>query len=131
MTPKEAFISYFRNFEIDMIESLLDDNRTFQDFPKYLFIKKLANAFQRFINNGDTLLNTYNGTCNSEICSIGCKGIRFIGNHSGLYIDIVFKIENEEIIDVYECHQFSTISPKKTMLEKVFIDTKGLPVSMM
>lgn len=131
MTPKEAFISYFRNFEIDMIESLLDDNRTYQDFPKYLFVQKLANAFQRFINSGDTFLNTYNGICKSEICSVGCKGSRFIGNHSGLYIDIVFKIENEEVIDVYECHQFSTISPKKTLLQKVLIDTKDIPISMM
>jgi len=131
MTPKEAFISYFKNFDINMIELLLDDGRTYQDFAKHLFIQKLGNAFDRFLKHGDNLLYSYHGTCNSELCSIGCKGIRFIGNNSGLYIDIVFKEENGNLIDVYECHDFSTISPKKKINQKVFIDTKDLPLSMM
>ena len=114
-----------------MIDSLLDDNRTYQNFPKYLFIQKLGNAFNRFIRQGDNLLYTYDGTCNSELCSSGCKGIRFIGNNSGLYIAVVFKEENDNLIDVYECHDFSTISPKKKINQKVFIDTKDLPLSMM
>lgn len=131
MTTKEAFISYFKSLDIDMIETLLEDNRTYQDFPKYIFIQKLGNAFNRFIRNGDNLLYNYDGTCKSELCSIGCKGIRFTGNNSGLYIDIVFKEENGELIDVYECHDFSTISPHKNIKLKVFIDTKDLPLSMM
>ena len=114
-----------------MVNALLEDSKTYQDFPKYLFIQKLGNAFDRFIRSGDEHLLTYSGTCCSEVCSFGCKGVRFIGNHSGLYMDLVFKEENAEILDIYECHQFSTVSPKKKLEEKVFIDTSGLPTSMM
>lgn len=130
-SPKEALLYYIKYFDIEMIQLILDDNRTYQDFPKYLFIQKLGNAFDRFIRSGDEHLLTYYGTCSSDMCSFGCKGVRFIGNHSGLYMDLVFKEENEVILDIYECHQFSTVSPKKNLEDKVFIDTSGLPTSMM
>jgi hypothetical protein len=41
-------------------------------------------------------------------------------------MDLVI-IENEgNINDIYECHEFSTVSPKKVIIQKVFIDTKDL-----
>jgi hypothetical protein len=130
-TIKDAVIYYIKYFEIDMIESLLDDKKTYQDFPKFIFIQKLGNALHRFMKSGDNYLLTYKGKCNSEICSIGCEGIRFIGQKSKLYMDLVFKIENESLIDIYECHQFKCLSPSVDFESKVFIDTKDLPTSLM
>jgi hypothetical protein len=130
-SQKDAFIFYFKKLDIEMIDLILDGDKTYQDFPKTLFIQKLDNAFYRFLKKGDSELYSYQGTCCSQICSFDCKGIRFIGNNSGLYIDLVFKEEKGNLLDVYECHQFSTVSPKKDLSQKVFIDSANLPISMM
>lgn len=127
-TQKEGLVYFIRHFDIDMIDSLLDDDKTYQDFPKYLFVQKLGHALDRFIAAGDTHLNTYTGTCSAEISSMGCGGIRFIGNASELYIDLIIKEEEGNILDVYECHVFRTVSPKKTIAQKVWIDNKDWPI---
>jgi hypothetical protein len=127
-TQKEGLVYYIRHLDIEMIDSLLDNDKTYQDFPKYLFMQKFGHALDRFIKAGDAHLNAYTGTCNSGLCSIGCGGIRVIGNASGLYMDLIIKEEQGTVLDVYECHEFSTISPKKTILQKVWIDTTDLPI---
>jgi hypothetical protein len=127
----ESVVYFIEHLDIDMVDTLLDNKRTYQDFNKNIFIQKLGNAFNRFLKSGDTKLEIYHGNCISATCSAGCKGIRFIGDYSGLYMDLILKIENGLVIDIYECHQFKTISPKKTIMEKVFVDTEGLPLSMM
>ncbi|MFN5931940.1 MAG: hypothetical protein ACK42F_10155, partial [Sphingobacteriales bacterium] len=85
-TQKEGLVYFIRHFYIETIDSLLDDDKTYQDFPKYLFVQKLGHALDRFIAASDGHSNTYTGTCSSAICSMGCGGIRFIGNASGLYM---------------------------------------------
>jgi len=127
----EAVLHYISIMDIEMINDLLDDDKTYQDFPKHLFVQKLDNALYRFQKAGDTHLNTYTGTCKSEECSLGCKGKRFIGNNSGMYLDLIIKQENGQIIDIYECHSFSTISPKTSIHQKVLIDRSGLPDSLL
>jgi hypothetical protein len=125
-TQYDALIYFIGKLDIDMIDSILDNNLTYQDFPKYQFVQKLGCALNRFTSHGDTQLYKYTGTCSSSLCSKGCKGIRFVGNKSGLFMDLVI-IENEgNINDIYECHEFSTVSPKKVIIQKVFIDTKDL-----
>ncbi|WP_026750669.1 hypothetical protein [Sediminibacterium sp. C3] len=125
-TQQEGLVYYIRHLDIEMIDSLLDNDKTYQDFPKYLFVQKFGHALDRFIKAGDTHLNVYTGTCNSDLCSKGCGGNRFIGNTSGLYMDLIIKVKQGTVLDVYECHQFSTISPKKTLAQKVWIDTTDL-----
>lgn len=123
-TQQEAIVHYISVMDIDMINDLLDDDKSYQDFPKHVFLQKLDNALYRFQQAGDTHLNIYTGTCISEVCSMGCKGIRFIGNKSGWYMDLVFKEDNGMVLDMYECHDFSTISPKTSIHGKVLIDRK-------
>jgi hypothetical protein len=130
-TTKDAVIYYIKSLDISMVDSLLEENKTYQDFPKHIFVQKLDNVLSKFILSGDNYLFTYLGYCNSELCSNGCKGVRFMGPNSKMYIDLIFKVENEELIDVYECHQFQCLSPKINFKNKVYIDTKDLPITMM
>ncbi len=127
-TQKDGLVYYIRHLDIEMIDSLLDNDKTYQDFPKYVFIQKFGYALDQFITAGDAHLNAYTGTCNSELCSKGCGGIRFIGNASGLYMDLIIKEELGVVLDVYECHEFSTVSPLKSLDQKVWIDTTDLPI---
>lgn len=125
-TQYDALIYFIRKLDIEMIDSLLDNNLTYQDFPKYLFVQKLGYAFDKFITMGDIQLYTYTGVCSSNLCSKGCKGIRFVGNKSGLFMDLIILETEGNVKDIYECHEFSTVSPKKEIIQKVLIDSNNL-----
>ena len=50
-------IQYFiEKMDIEMVDAFLDNNKTYQDFEKYLFISKLQQAFAMFADLGDTHL---------------------------------------------------------------------------
>jgi hypothetical protein len=40
-----------------MIDAILEENRLYQEFEKYVFIQKLGVALNEFIQEGDTYLN--------------------------------------------------------------------------
>lgn len=44
----EAVIYFMAHLDIEMVSSFLDDDKTYQDFPKYLFVSKLIKAFEYF-----------------------------------------------------------------------------------
>lgn len=48
-----------------MVDAFLDNDKTYQDFEKYLFISKLQKAFETFTDLGDTHLIAVEGSCNS------------------------------------------------------------------
>lgn len=127
-TNKEAFVYFLSKLDLEMAAPLLEEDHMYQDMPRYQFLQKLEHALDRFLRAGDTCLFIYNGTCTSQSCGFGCQGIRFVGNVSGLYMDLIIKEEAGKLHDVYECHAFSTVSPPKTLAQKVLIDTTGMPL---
>ena len=105
-TQAGAVIYFLQKIDIEMINEILDDNRTYQDFEKYIFIHKLGNALNEFIAAGDTFLNCYSGFCNAEICNFKCSGFSFIGNNSKNYLDLIIDIKDGVVQDIYECSIF-------------------------
>ena len=97
----DAVIYFFQRLDIDMVSDILEDNRTYQDFVKPLFVHKLGNAFDEFIKAGDTFLPCHSGFCNSKLCNYKCKGYSFIGNHSGNYLDMIIEIKDGVGQDMY------------------------------
>jgi len=67
-TQSEAVLHFFKNLDIDMVNELLDGDRTYSDLEKPLFIHKLGNAFDEFLAAGDEYLFLYAGKCSSVIC---------------------------------------------------------------
>lgn len=110
-----------------MVNDLLDNERTYQDFPKHLFIQKLGNAFTRFKDRGDSCLFVYPGTCQSYSCSLGAKGRRFVGNHSGCHMDLIIEDEDGHVRDIFECNDFTAVTMHKSIKNRIFIDTTHLP----
>lgn len=127
-TNKEAFVYFLSKLDLEMAAALLEEDHTYQDMPRYQFLQKLEHALDRFLRAGDKYLFTYTGTCTSQSCGFGCQGIRLVGNVSGLYIDLILKEVDGKLHDVYECHAFSTVSPPKTLRQKVLIDTTDMPM---
>ena len=99
-TQSDAVLHFLQHLDIEMIDSVLDPNRTYQDFKKHIFIQKLNYAFNEFVQSGDTCLLYYPGFCNSLSCDYKCTGFRFVGNHSGNYFDLIIKIKNGEVVDI-------------------------------
>jgi len=56
MTQEDAIILFIKQLDIDMINTLLDEGRTYQDMKKEIFIRKLGYVFDEFLNSGDTEL---------------------------------------------------------------------------
>jgi predicted metal-binding protein len=102
----EAILFFLQKLDIDMVNSILEDNRTYQEFKKRTFINKLDDAVDEFIRAGDTYLNRHSGFCNSEQCNFKSKGYSFIGNNSNNYFDLIFDIKDGVVHDIYECTKF-------------------------
>jgi hypothetical protein len=98
-TQVDAVLYFLQRLDIDMVSRVLEDKRTYQNFAKPLFIKKLEDALDEFIDAGDTYLNLYNGSCNSKSCNYKCKGYSFVGNNSGNYFDLIIDVKDGAVND--------------------------------
>lgn len=109
-TKKDLILESFKTMNFDMLEILLDDNKTYQDATKEVFLDKVHIAFTKLKASGDNSLKSYKGFCNSDNCTNkGCSGYSFIGNNSKNHIDLIFDEENDDVKDIYNCYQFKTI----------------------
>lgn len=92
-----------------MLKQILDKELTYQNFDHKILITKLSDAFDSFLDTGDSYLNRFEGNCNSGICTNKhCKGFAFVGNKSNNYMDLILEIKDDKVTDIYECNDFST-----------------------
>ena len=109
MNKKESIIHYFEQMDIGMLGVLLDDAKTYQNTPKVFFLMKLDLVFLAFKKNKDTFLKSFRGKCCLKECpNVGCKGFSFVGNVSGLHIDLIFEDSDDDYVDIYQCNGFET-----------------------
>ena len=127
-TQADAVLHFFAKLDIEMINELLDSDKTYSDLEKEVFIKKLGIAFDEFIEAGDDYLKLYPGKCSSDECdSCGCTGFSFLGNRSGNFMDLVIKIETGRIVDIYDCSDFKSAIYKRNFTKRVKIDPLEFP----
>lgn len=107
ITQEDAVIHFIQQLDIDMINTLLDEGRTYQDMDKHIFVRKLSYAFDEFIDAGDAYLNCTSGKCDAVKCNFQCKGFSFTGNHSDKHMDLIIEKDNNgKVQDIYECRFF-------------------------
>jgi len=75
MTQADAFLYFLQRLDLSMVDAILEENRTYQDFEKHVFIRKLGYSLHEFIQAGDTFLNRYHGCCNSKTCTINARDL--------------------------------------------------------
>lgn len=91
--------------DYETLFDVLDNNLTYQDARKEVFIEKIEEAFSEFKERKDSKLIPIAGICNSTVCTNkGCKGFSFIGNVSGSTLDLIFDEHNGKIHDIYYCN---------------------------
>jgi len=115
----EAIQHFIQNMDIEMIDAFLDNDLTYQDFKKKVFINKLSKSFEEFKNTGDTMLVSYIGSCN--VCDKTKTGYTFIGNNSNNYMSIIFDTADGKIKDLYECSDFKNKKENLVLNKRIFI----------
>ena len=125
-----GLINAISEMDIKALELILEDNVSYQDTTKTIFLLKLKEVFTDF-QKEDNKLIPYEGKCNSDECTNkNKKGIAFVGNKSGRYINfIIEENENGSVKDIYRCSDFCTNKNavdenKKQLSFTVFKDEK-------
>ena len=117
MTKKDTIIHYFSKMDIDMLELLLEDNKTYQEASKETFLKKLnSKVFNEFKENGDIQLEIHNGFCNNENCNKGCKGVLFLSPITKNHSAFIFEGDETQVKDIYYCSDFNCSIPDYELL---------------
>jgi len=129
-TQADAVIHYIKHLDIDMIDTLLDDQLTYQDLPKPIFMQKLGVAFDEFLQAGDLELIISNGFCSEFVCNNQCSGYRFSSQSSGLYFDLIIDIEEGKVTDIYECSSFLCLAADLKATTRVRIDRTKFTIKL-
>lgn len=119
-SQEEAIKHFIEQMDIEMIDAFLENNKTYQDMDKRIFLSKLDSVFETFKKSGDTLLKSFSGNCNT--CNKGMQGFTFVGNSSFNYISIIFDSDKGTINDLYECSNFINKDQNLMLNEKFCID---------
>ena len=95
--------------DIGKLRLYLKDEYTYNNLTKEIFLNEIEGVFEAYKNSGDTELHIFNGACASKTCdNCGLKGYRFVGNNSKNYMDLLFVMEGDDIIDIFDCVQFKS-----------------------
>lgn len=126
-TQADAVLYFLQHLDVTMVSNILNDKQTYQNFEKPLFIKKLSDALDEFIEAGDTYLNRYEGVCNSRTCNFNCKGFSFVGNKSEDYLDLIIDTQDGVVLDIYECFSFKCENQEIKKNEYIGLDKSDYP----
>lgn len=107
MTNRNSIINAFCALNIRVLHKLLDNDRTYQDASKELFLLKVWKLFEIYKKAGDTRLMPFPGKCCSGACSnLGREGFSFVGDVSKYYFNIIIEMTADEVTDIYHCSDF-------------------------
>ena len=103
MLKLTKIIESIKTLNFEVLNQLLDIDKSYMDVPKATFIKALKSKIQSEEKNGFTAFEkVLKGTCGS--CNKGCTAYSFITKD--LSLDLFFEMKGDEVIDIYLCHDF-------------------------
>jgi uncharacterized protein YfbU (UPF0304 family) len=116
-----GFAYYFSRFDIEGIDKLLNDYKSYDGVTKERYLNLITNTIDDLKSKGITSLTDYPGICNG--CIKNCNGFSFIDNDTGLYVDIIVEVKNKEITNFMECYDLmneSSITKKQRIVIKEY-----------
>ncbi len=110
---KSRITQAIKNFDINKLHTLLDDERSYMDVSKSLFLEILGKRFDAAKKEGcDSFDDVFFGICDS--CNMGCEGMTFLSN-SGYYLDLFMEGDEDSVTDIYVCYKLHNF----TNLDKI------------
>ncbi len=108
-TYLQTILRCFASMEIDGLRLYLKEEYTYENTTKEIFLNQFESIFESHRASGDTELLLFPGACASHTCSnCGQRGYRLVGNNSKNYIDLIFELKGDDIIDIYSCMEFQS-----------------------
>lgn len=107
MTEKQKLIEAFKSLDFEALQNLLDDNRSYMDVSKDLFLSTLKQNVDEY---GDLKYyeNVTEGICQN--CNKGCKAYRFKAENFPS-LTLFFEEQDEKVTDIYLCGAFKGDKP--------------------
>ncbi|MBK9330117.1 MAG: hypothetical protein IPM95_12645 [Sphingobacteriales bacterium] len=107
-TQAEAVIHYIKEMDIEMLDLILDNDRTYQDCSKEVFLQKLDSVFEHIRAFGPNDMTVERGFCGSTECPGRCKnGISLIDLKGRQYLDLILEVKSGKVLDIYDCNHFT------------------------
>ncbi|MAM29322.1 MAG: hypothetical protein CMC13_09890 [Flavobacteriaceae bacterium] len=105
-SPIDKAVQAIKDFDIEALSELLDDDKSYMDVSKSLFLKKLAKNFKTAKEGGcHSFDDVYFGIC--ESCNKGCEGMTFF-SESGHYLDLFIESKDDITVDdMYVCNKLT------------------------
>ncbi len=107
-TSYNQIVHCIANLDIQLLNELLDENRTYNDISKTDFISRISEVFDYFRKEcGEIKLVPVKGVCGSSLC-VNCNspGITFRGMVSGKYMSLIINVEDDKVTDIFQCKEF-------------------------
>lgn len=118
MTAKQQLIQAFKTLDFEALRNLLDDNRSYMDVSKELFLSRLEQELKSEIKDGlKEYENVVEGVCGT--CNKGCKAYSFTKqNYASL--NLFFEEKHDTITDIYLCGNLKTENPEEEIMSIYF-----------
>lgn len=123
---KDLIIDAIASMNISALKILLDDDKTYIDTTKEIFLNGLSNLFEDFKKDDETELVVVNGFCGNKACSnCGVNGYRFVGVKSKKYFDFIFEMDGEHVREIGDCFLLKTKKEPVEYGDPVYIEIKN------
>ena len=104
MANRYQLIEAIKNLDFDLLHVLLDDDRSYMNVTKSLFLETLEENIRQY-SNLKAYEEALEGTCG--ICFKDLKGYKFIAKGCPS-LSLLFYEENNEVIDLFLCKNLVT-----------------------
>ena len=107
ISKKEQILKAFEDLDIYSLALLLNENQTYQDVTKEIFLRNLKELFVWIIGHEAIITDfkRYSGVCSK--CNEGLGGFSFINSEKVCYGSFIFEEFDDDFKDIYSCTLFS------------------------
>lgn len=99
---QDQLILAIQNLDLQQIDLLLSDTKSYMNISKSLFVNKLKEEFQILENQNIKRFDAvYKGR--NQICNKGCIKVRFL-TKNGIYLDLLIESDKDQVNDVCDCN---------------------------
>lgn len=118
MSKTETVVKAIEKMNIDLLDLILNTNKSYMDVSKEQFLSKLSSEFGKLKNKGITEFNNVSkGNC--QKCYKDYSGYTFSTKNND-YLDLLFLEKENEITDIIQCTKFNN-EDKLTKENNIFL----------
>lgn len=124
---ERVLVEAIKKLDLDKLKDFYTYVDGYSDYRKNQFIEDFELALSKFIELGDTFLESNLGRCGR--CYKGCNGYQLIGNNTRNYLQVIFEKNGDKVLQLAECTDLKIISKIKNLKNRIYINESYDPSS--